>query len=222
MHFLKSSVGRKILVAVTGIIMILFVIFHTLGNSTIYFNWLNAYADHLHALSPLIWIYRIFMLVVLSVHIFFGIQLTIENNAAKPLAYACKKNPRATFASKNMIWTGIIIAVYLVYHLLHFTIRAINPELSASQHIDVMGRPDVHKMVVLNFQNFFVSFIYMLAMIVLALHLTHGTQSLFQTLGLNNDKTMPVITKMGAITAIILSLSYISIPVLVLMGILKV
>jgi succinate dehydrogenase / fumarate reductase, cytochrome b subunit len=134
MQFLKSSVGRKIMIAMTGTLMILFVIFHAIGNSTIYFHWLNAYAEHLHALPPLIWIYRIFMLLVLSVHVFFSMQLTLENHAAKPQAYALKKNLRATFASKNMIWTGMIIAVYLVYHLLHFTIRII-PELSASQKL---------------------------------------------------------------------------------------
>jgi len=220
MQLLKSSVGRKILLAITGIMMILFVIFHAIGNSTIYFHWLNAYAEHLHALPPLIWIYRIFMLVVLSVHVFFGTQLTLENHAAKPQAYALKKNLRATFASKNMIWTGMIIAVYLVYHLFHFTFRVI-PELSASQHLDAQGRPDVYEMVVLSFQHSVISLSYMLAMIALGLHLTHGTQSLFQTLGLNNEKTMPVIIRMGAIAAVILSLSYIAIPVLVLIGVLK-
>jgi succinate dehydrogenase / fumarate reductase cytochrome b subunit len=161
------------------------------------------------------------MLAVVTVHVFFGIQLTLENNEAKPLAYVCKRNLRATFASKNMIWTGTIIAIYLVYHLLHFTIQVINPEFSAGQHADALGRPDVYEMVVRNFQNFFISLGYIFAMIALSLHLTHGIQSLFQTLGLNNEKTMPLIIKVGAVAAIILSLSYISIPVLVLTGILK-
>ena len=136
MRFWESSVGRKVLISITGIMMILFVVFHALGNSTIYFHWLNAYSEHLHALPALIWAYRVFMLAVLSVHVFFGIQLTLENNEAKPLAYVCNRNLRATFASRNMIWTGTIIAVYLVYHLLHFTVQVINPEFSASQHAD--------------------------------------------------------------------------------------
>ena len=85
----------------------------------------------------------------------------------------------------------------------------------------LLGRPDVYEMVVRNFQNFFISLSYILAMIALAFHLTHGIQSLFQTLGLNNEKTMPIIIKAGTITAIILSLGYISIPVLVLAGVLK-
>ena len=221
MRFWESSVGRKVLVSITGLMLVLFVVFHALGNSTIYFHWLNAYSEHLHALPALIWLYRVFMLAVLSVHIFFGIQLTLENNAAKPLAYVCNRNLRATFASKNMIWTGTIIAIYLVYHLLHFTIQIINPEFSAGQHTDALGRPDVYEMVVRNFRNYFISLVYIFAMIALAFHLTHGIQSLFQTLGLNNEKAMPLIIKVGAITAIILSLGYISIPVLVLAGILK-
>jgi succinate dehydrogenase / fumarate reductase cytochrome b subunit len=97
----------------------------------------------------------------------------------------------------------------------------INPEFSASQNADMLGRPDVYGMVVLNFQNLFISLSYILAMSALALHLTHGIQSLFQTLGLNNENAMPLIIKAGAITAIILSLSYISIPVFVLTGVLK-
>ena len=220
-RFWESSVGRKVLISVTGLMMVLFVVLHMLGNSTIYFNWLNAYSEHLHALPALIWAYRVFMLAVLSVHVFFGLQLALENNEAKPLAYVCKRNLQATFASKNMIWTGTIIAIYLVYHLLHFTVQVINPEFSASQNADALGRSDVYKMVVLNFQNLFISLSYIFAMTALALHLTHGLQSLFQTLGLNNEKTMPLIIKAGAITAIILSLGYISIPVFVLTGVLK-
>jgi len=120
-----------------------------------------------------------------------------------------------------MIWTGTIIAIYLVYHLLHFTVQVINPEFSAIQHADALGRPDVYEMVVRNFQNFSISLVYIFAMTALALHLTHGIQSLFQTLGLHTEKAMPVIIKAGAITAIILSLGYISIPLLVLAGVLK-
>jgi len=220
-RFWQSSAGRKILASITGLLMILFVVLHLIGNSTIYFHWLNAYAAHLHALPAFVWAYRVFMLVVLSVHVFFGIQLKLENIEAKPLAYVCKRNLSATFASRNMIWTGTIIAIYLVYHLLHFTVQVINPEFSAIQHADALGRPDVYEMVVRNFQNFSISLVYIFAMTALALHLTHGIQSLFQTLGLNTEKAMPVIIKAGAITAIILSLGYISIPLLVLAGVLK-
>lgn len=209
----KSSVGKKILMAVTGQVMILFIIAHALGNFTIYLGWLNAYAEHLHDLPPLVWIYRVTMLTLFSLHVIIGVQLYFENRAAKPQTYAVKKSLRATFASKNMIWTGLVIGLFLIYHLLHFTIQVWNPEISAKMNFDAIGRPDVYRMVVLSFQKFFISFIYILAMIALVLHLTHSIQSSFQTLGLNNDRIQPVITKAGAIAAYILFIGYISIGV---------
>lgn len=217
----RSSVGRKIFMAVTGQVMVLFIIAHALGNSTIYFNWLNAYAEHLHDLPPLVWLYRIIMLTLFSLHVIIGIQLYFENRAAKPKAYAVQKRLSTTFAGKTMIWTGLLIASFLVYHLLHFTIQVINPEISAGVHSDALGRPDVYRMVVMNFRNFFVSSVYIFAMIALVLHLTHGIQSSFQTLGLNNDSTQPVITKAGSFVAYILFIGYISIPIVILIGLLK-
>jgi len=219
--FLKSTVGKKILMGITGLIMVLFVIAHVLGNFTIFFSWINTYAEHLHALPALIWLFRLFMLTVLSVHLFFGIQLTLDNRTAKPESYAVKKNLRTTFAAKNMIWTGAVIAVFLIYHLLHFTVQAFHPEFSARANMDIMGRPDVFRMVVLNFQNFFVASMYVLAMIALLLHLTHGIQSSFQTFGLNNDRTLPITTKAGNAAAVLLFLGYISVPIVVLIGLLN-
>ena len=157
---LKSSVFRKILMAITGQLMVLFVIVHLLGNSTIYAGWLNTYADRLHALPLLIWVFRVVMLTVLAVHVLLGILLTLENRGSSPRAYAVKKTIRASFASKNMIWTGTVIAAFLVFHLLHFTIQLINPEFSAKMNSDLMGRPDVLMMLVFNFQDFPISIIY--------------------------------------------------------------
>jgi succinate dehydrogenase / fumarate reductase cytochrome b subunit len=217
----KSSVFRKILMAISGQLMILFVIVHMLGNSTIYAGWLNTYADHLHALPLLIWIFRVVMLTVLAVHILFGILLTLENRGARPRAYAVKKTIRASFASKNMIWTGTVIAAFLAFHLLHFTIQSINPEFSAKLNSDLMGRPDVLKMLVINFQDFSISIIYGIALIAVLLHLIHGIQSSFQSLGLSSDGTLPVIEKTGSVAAIIIFIGYISIPIVILAGIVK-
>lgn len=221
MEFLKSTVGKKIVMAITGFAMLLFVTIHVIGNSTIYFGWLNAYAEHLHALPPLVWAFRLILLTMFLLHAFFGIQLTLENRAAKPRAYAVKKYLQATFASENMIWSGLLIAAFIVYHLLHFTFQVTNPEISAGKNMDALGRPDVYNMVVLSFQNFFISLIYILAMIALAFHLTHGIQSFFQTLGLNNERTQPVIMKAGTVTAIFIFLGYISIPIVIIAGIVK-
>lgn len=221
MKFIESTVGRKIVMAITGLMMLLFVIIHAIGNSTIYFNWLNAYAEHLHALPPLVWIFRLILLGMFLLHGIYGIQITLENREAKPRAYAVRKDLSTTFASKNMIWTGLLIAAFLIYHLLHFTFQVTNPEISAGRNPDELGRPDVFRMVVLSFQNSFISSMYILAMIALALHLSHGVQSFFQTLGLNNERIMPVIIKAGTIAAIILLLVYMAIPIVIIAGIVK-
>jgi succinate dehydrogenase / fumarate reductase cytochrome b subunit len=207
--------------AITGQAMIIFITVHVLGNSTIFFGGLNSYAAKLHSLPLLVWIIRVIMFAALSIHVFFSIALTLENRKAKPDAYAVNKSLRATFASKNMIWTGLIIGAFLLYHLLHFTFQVIDPGLSASMNADALGRPDVAGMVISGFRTFSAALIYITAMTALVLHLIHGIQSSFQTLGLNNESTMPAVTRAGSIAAIVLFLGYISIPVIILLGIMK-
>ena len=223
MPFLKSMVGRKIVMAVSGLMMALFVVAHLLGNTSIFAgpNGINAYAAKLHELAPVVWAYRLVMIILFALHVYYGIQLTLENQKAKPQVYAVKSSLSATFAGKSMIWTGSIIGFFLIYHLLQFTIQVTNPEISAGRNLDAVGRPDVFHMVVLSFQKSFIAFIYVGAMIALALHLTHGIQSFFQTLGLNNDRTFPVITKSGTLAAVIIFLGYLAIPLIIFIGILK-
>ncbi len=221
MQFLKSSIGRKLVMAATGLAMLFFIVVHVIGNSTVYFGWLNAYAEHLHALPPLVWLFRLTLLAMFLLHSFFGIQLTLENRASKPGSYAVRKSVRATFAGRTMIWTGLLIAAFLAYHLLHFTFQVTNPEISSGRNVDVVGRPDVSRMVLMSFRNVFISCIYVISMIALALHLSHGIQSFFQTTGLDNERVMPAIIKAGMITAVILLLGYISIPAAVMLRILK-
>ncbi len=213
--FINSTVGKKLFMSVSGLIMLLFVVIHVIGNSTIYFGALNAYAEKLHSLPLLVWKTRFIMLTVFLVHIVFGIQLTIDNSASKPDKYAVKKSLSTTFAGKNMIWTGLIIWAFIVYHLLHFTLQFIDPGIAARLVSDTMGRPDVSGMVVSSFKKLAVSLTYILAMTALVLHLTHGIQSSFQTLGLANERTLPVIIKTGVVIAFILFLGYISVPILV-------
>src|SRR5208283_4616000 len=218
MQFLSSTVGRKIVMAVTGIILLAFLVIHLFGNSLIYVGWINAYGERLHSLPPVVWVFRIVMLCVFAIHIYFGTMLTLENNAARPAPYAVKKNLRATFSGRTMIWTGLLIVVFLVYHLLHFTMRVTNPDISNS--IDALGRLDVFKMIVFSFKNFAISGIYFAGMIILALHLSHGVQSFVQTFGLNGDKTIPTVEKAGTTVALILFLGFVSIPVVIILGIL--
>lgn len=209
--------------AVSGLLMVLFLVGHLLGNSTIYWGTggINAYAEKLHALVPLVWGYRVAMAGLLGLHIFFGIKLSLENSAAKPQGYAVDKSLSATFGGRSMIWTGLIIGGFLLYHLLHFTFQVTNPELSAARHQDGVGRPDVFHMVVGSFQSAVISLVYAGALTALAFHLSHGIQSIFQSLGLNSDRTMPAIVKTGMAAAVALYAGYIAIPLVILAGILR-
>lgn len=228
MQLFTSSIGRKIVMAITGQAMVLFAVIHLLGNSSI-FGWLNgginAYAEHLHSLpSPIIIGFRLALLALVCIHIWFGIQLTIENRGGRPRQYAVKATQKATFASENMIWTGCLLGLFLLYHLLHFTFQVISPETAALKHlVPLHGQdvPNVLGMVVAGFSNFFTAFIYAVAMVVLFLHLSHGIQSFFQTMGWSSDKSQPIIVKLGTLVALVLFLGYVTIPLTIFAGILK-
>ena len=215
-----STVARKLMMTITGQLMVLFVIIHVLGNSTLYVNWLNAYTAGLHAFPPFLWTFRLMMIASLLLHIYLGIVVTLENRASKPQAYAVTTRLSATFAGRNMIWTGALIFSFLIYHLLHFTFPVTNPAIAAVRNLDAFGRPDVASMVVRSFQHISIVMVYVLSMAALLLHLTHGIQSSFQTWGLNNDRTLPVVEKIGIVAAIILFLGYAAIPVVIVTGIL--
>ncbi|MCL5022368.1 MAG: succinate dehydrogenase cytochrome b subunit [Nitrospirae bacterium] len=222
MHFLKSTVGRKLVMAVSGTVLLVFVVVHLLGNTTIYSgpDGINAYARALRSLGPLLWAFRLILVAMFILHVFYGIQLTLENRAAKPEAYAVRKHIESTFSSITMIWTGLLIGAFIVYHLLHFTFQVTNPGISASRHPDALGRPDVFTMVLLSFRKFFVSLIYVGALGALGLHLLHSIEGSFQTVGLNSDRTFPVIRKGGRLAALLIYFGYISIPIVILAGIL--
>lgn len=219
MSLLTSTVGRKVLMAVTGLFMVLFVVVHLLGNSSIFIgpDGINAYAEKLHSLGPLVWIFRAFMLLLLCVHLYFGITLTLENSAANPKKYAVKKMLKAGFAGETMIWTGLLLLAFIVYHLLQFTVR-VTPDIV--QGVDAKGRYDVFTMVVSSFRITSIAALYVAAMIVLFLHLSHGIQSFFQTMGWNNERTLPKFTALGTLVSVLFLLGYSAIPVLILAGIL--
>jgi succinate dehydrogenase / fumarate reductase cytochrome b subunit len=130
MRLLSDSIGRKAVVAVTGLVMVLFVVVHLLGNSTIFAgpDGINAYAEKLHGLGPFVWAFRAFMGVMLCLHVIFAVLLTLENRTASPDKYAVKKMLKATFAGETMIWTGLLLLAFIVYHLLQFTVR-ITPDI---------------------------------------------------------------------------------------------
>ena len=228
MQLLTSSIGRKILMAITGQAMVLFAVIHLLGNSSI-FGWLpggiNAYAHHLHSLpAPIIIGFRLGLLAFVCVHIWFGIQLTIENRGGRPRQYAFKSTQKATFASENMIWTCVLLMGFILYHLAHFTFQIINPDTAALNHLVPLhgdNVPNVLGMVVSAFQNILVTLIYAGAMLILFLHLSHGIQSFFQSMGWSNDRVQPFITKAGTLAALALFLGYAAVPLTILLRILN-
>lgn len=220
MNILSSSVGRKIFMSITGQLLIIFILLHVIGNSTIFLgpNGIDAYAEHLHSLPPLVWIFRLVMLAAISVHICYGVSLTLENKAANPTKYAVNKPLKRSFASENMIWTGLVLAAFIIYHLFQFTLHA-TPDVVVG--LDAAGRPDVFRMVVTSFSNGAIALTYMAAMVVLFLHLSHGIPSFLQTMGWNSEKTIPTFGTAGKVIAAFLMLVYISIPAVILVGILK-
>jgi succinate dehydrogenase / fumarate reductase cytochrome b subunit len=175
----------------------------------------------LQSLGPLVWVFRLTLLTVFVLHVLFGVVLTLESRAARPQRYAVTRHFRSTIAGRTMIWTGLFFGAFLVFHLLHFTFHIITPELSARAHFDLMGRPDVFSMVVRSFQRYLFPAVYVIGVAALVLHLSHGIQSLFQTTGLNNDRTLPVISKAGRIAAVILLLGYVSIPLAIFTGVFR-
>ena len=222
MRLITSTVGRKIVLAISGQTMVLFVIAHLLGNASIFIpGGINAYAEHLHSLPPLVWGIRSIMLLMVLLHIYFGIQITLENRAAKPVPYAVNRKLKASFASENMIWTGLLLGVFIIGHILHFTLR-VTPDISPRIAELSSGRVfDVYSMVVGSFQHGAVALVYMAAMVVLFLHMYHGIQAFFQTMGWNNDQTMPKLTGAGRGLAFIFLVGYSSIPFFIFARLLK-
>jgi succinate dehydrogenase / fumarate reductase cytochrome b subunit len=217
--FCHSSVGRKIIVALTGLILILFVIGHLLGNLQIFLGpeWINSYAQHLRDLGPLLWAIRLFLLVNVILHIWFTIQLALENKRARPGAYPKKDHVKATFASRHMVLSGVIVLAFIIYHLAHFTVRVTDPRFALLK-MDPLGRHDVYSMMVYGFQSYLVSGFYIVSLFLLMLHLSHGASSFFQSLGLNNHKLTPKLAAGGRVLAWLLFLGYAIIPVAVLAG----
>jgi succinate dehydrogenase / fumarate reductase cytochrome b subunit len=219
--FYQSSIGKKIIVAVTGLLLIVYVLGHLVGNLQIYLSAdrLNTYAQFLHALGPLLWLIRIGLLAVFIVHIVATVQLTLENRRAKPQKYAVPGYQRSTTASRTMIISGLIVLCFVIYHLLHFTFETTNPEFHELR--DSAGRHDVYRMLVLGFQQPLISIFYALGLFLLTLHLSHGFASVTQTLGINNRKLEGLISTGGQTLAWLVFAGYVSIPLTIMLGIVR-
>jgi len=207
--------------AFTGKLLLLFLLGHAAGNATLWVGALNSYAAHLHGLPPLVWAFRVTLLGLLSLHIWQGIALTLENRAAGGGGYAVTAYRSATIASRTMIWTGLSIAGFLVYHLLHLTVQVLHPEAAAATHADALGRPDVHGMLVAGFRNAVTAGVYSVGMIALGLHLIHGIASSVQTFGLNGPRSFPWLERAGAALALLVAAAFLAIPAGILAGVVR-
>ena len=215
---LKSSIGEKTLMAVTGVFLLLFVIGHMLGNLQVFVGpeYLNAYAAKLQSLGPLLWAIRLFLLGTMAAHIWAAARVVRRSVSARPVKYAMQKDLATNFAAKTMMVSGCLILVFVVYHILHFTSGNIDPIgafaiAHSSEDIDVYG------MVIASFQHLPTTIIYSVAMVLLCMHISHGASSLVQTLGLRScsEKCR---SKIGPALAGFLLIGNLSIPLSIYFG----
>jgi succinate dehydrogenase / fumarate reductase cytochrome b subunit len=217
-RIVSRSIGKKFLMAFSGIFLVLYVIGHMLGNWQIYMgrDQINSYAEFLHSLGPILWLIRAFLALMLIVHVWMAITLSLQNYVSRPIKYRVKKYVEASLASRTMIWTGIGVFLFVTYHLLHFTFIVTNPQYAALT--DPLGRPDVYSMVVLGFQNYIISAVYIVALAIVAYHGVHAFKSMFQTAGWNGISAEPVLHRVTIILAWVIFLGYISIPISIMLG----
>ena len=214
----RSSIGKKALMAISGLVLLGFVIAHLLGNLLIYAGpeAINAYAQKLRQLGLLLWGARLVLLTAVIVHLVASIQVALENRAARPQPYRVTQTTQTTLGARTMMVSGILLVAFIVYHLLHFTFGTAHPEFS--QGIDAFGRHDVYAMTVMSFNNPYISFAYVVGVAILCFHLGHGIESTCQSLGLNNARTIGTMTYVGQLLALALFIGYVSIPLSILLG----
>jgi succinate dehydrogenase / fumarate reductase cytochrome b subunit len=215
----RSSIGAKATMAVTGLLLFLFVVGHLIGNLQIFAGPepLNAYAAFLHSpkmATPLL-IVRLAMAGIVLLHIATGVRLALNNRAARPVAYHKQTPVESTFASRWMVVSGLALLVFVIYHLLHFTVHVAIPAGALPQD------GNVYHMVVASFRQPAIAIAYIAFMVVLFFHLSHGFQSLFQTFGLRHPRYSPLIAKLSLLFAVLLAGGNILIPLSVLLGIVK-
>lgn len=200
--FWTSSLGKKYLVAATGLALFGFVVAHLVGNLQVFLGpqAINDYAEHLASLPALLWPARLALLAALIIHVFLAIQLSLENRRARPTRYAEQKSVASTAASRTMLVTGAAVFFFIVYHLLHFTFGAVHSEYYGLY--DARGRHDVYSMTVASFRNPWIAGSYILAMVFLCLHLSHGIGSMFQSLGLSDEKLKSFWAKAARVAAL--------------------
>jgi succinate dehydrogenase / fumarate reductase, cytochrome b subunit len=221
--YVRSSVGAKHVMAVTGLLLVLFAILHMIGH-LIMFTGREAYNDYAAFLQGLghgavKWVIRGGLLAILIAHVVSGIRLAALNRAARPVRYRVYRTVRTTPWARTMTITGLAVLAFLVYHILHFTVGIVQPEY---YHLrDPNNFIDAYVMYVRGFQNTAVLISYLIGMTLLLPHIVHGISSLFQSLGWKHPKYDRMIEKAGPALGVILYLGYVIPPIAVALGMIK-
>ena len=238
-NLFSSSIGRKFLMAVTGLVLVGFVIGHLVCILQFFESpdHINGYAAFLHQLGPLLWVARIVLLLCVGLHIWAATVLTLENREARESngPRSAKKWIRATLASRMVRWTGYVVLAFVLYHLAQFTLGVTGtahfkenlPRYTMTADYRVAGFPvikagaevlDVHSMVILGFQSPLVSLFYIVAVGLLSLHLLHGLDSFFQTVGWRSAQWSGTLRKIALVFCAAYFLGNLIIPGSVLIG----
>lgn len=220
MTLYRSSIGKKVIMAVTGLMLIGFVAFHMYGNLKVFEGpeSFNAYAEGLRTVGKPIFGYlhlltlaRIGLVVGFGLHIWSAWELARQRQAGRPVAYVKHTKLEANYANLTIRWGGVVIFVFLIYHLMHFTfgVPGIHPDFDGH---------NVYHNVIVGFQSNIVAIVYILAVLTLGFHLYHGTWSMFQTLGFNNKVYDKPLRLLGLGLAVIVTVGFISVPIAVMTG----
>lgn len=221
-----SSIGKKFIMAVTGIALILFIIGHLAGNLLVFAGQeaINEYAHFLQSHPKILWPARIGLLIMVGLHIWSAYRVWSENRAAKPVKYANALPFKASYASIYAMSSGLVILAFVIYHLLHFTVRVDAVNLTGKDFhalTDELGRHDVYNMMILGFSVPAVSIFYIIAMALLSFHLMHGATAMFQSIGIRNNQNQPFFDRAALGFAAAVFLGYISIPIAIILGIIS-
>jgi succinate dehydrogenase / fumarate reductase cytochrome b subunit len=212
--------------AVSGFCLFGFVAGHLAGNLQVFLGpeAINRYGHFLQSNPELIWPARLSLLALIGLHIWSAAKLTQENRAARPVAYGEYKPVGSSYASRTMLMTGLIVASFIIYHLLHFTIRTKGINLTGQDFVtfkDAEYGHDIYRMIIVGFKHPLVSLFYLVGVGLLCFHLSHGISAMFQSIGWKNETYRPLLDKAARLIGLVLFLGYASIPAAVLLGILK-
>ena len=222
-NLFTSSLGKKFIMAITGLALFLFVLLHLLGNLQVFLGpeAINRYGNLLQTNTEILWPARIILLILVLLHIWSAIKLSAENRAARPQPYAQYQVVAASYASRTMLMSGLIILAFIIYHLLHFTVQTPGINLTGRDFTkleDAKNQHDVFAMMVIGFRSPIVSAFYIIAMFLLFLHLSHGVSAMFQSLGWKSPAYGPFINRFATIISWLIFFGYISIPLAILLG----